>query len=259
MLERDSSKKLGSPKNYSTPDPNLQATEGGRTLGDDGEGRRNFLRGFAVLPALAVMTKLPQHLFLPTQASTVVLADQINTTLDAVQDWSELVDIGIIMGKSTNADFGSTDSKKDSEIRLVQRPIDKEPSFARRLFLFHIDECVKLALSNMPIFEDYSIPVTQIDTQGHWFWPFYKFMLHVYQSSQELNWERSRWDPNKAFGYLAHVYDSFGRGFYRMNDTLDIDNPSYTGYAETLSQGTRWLETGETNGMLFDVLRYGRN
>jgi hypothetical protein len=255
VLERNSSKKLASPK-ISISIPNLQATEEGSNLGDDGEGRRSFLRGFAVLPALAVMTKLPQHLYPPSQASTVVLADQINTTLDAVQDWSELVDIGIIMGKSTNADFDQRIARKAAKYDWFNVLSTKSQALHAGYSSSTIDECVKLALSNMPMFAEYSVPITQVDTQGHWFWPFSKFMLYPYKYSQELNWETSRWDPNKAFNYLARVYDSFGRGFYRMNDTLDADNPAYTGFAQTLSQGTRWLELGKLMGcflMFYDM------
>ncbi len=166
------------------------------------------------------------------------------------------MDIGTVMNRSSSTDF-------DTWIAATAENNDWFNVFMIKSYAMHagyssstIDDSVKLALTNMPMFEEYPIPISQVDSYGQWFWPFYKFTLYGYRYAQELNWETERWDPNAAFSYLALVYDTFGTSFYRMNGTLEAGVPVSAIFAEGLSYGSRWLEFGKLIGcfMIFHDL-----
>lgn len=215
-----------------------------------------FVKGMTAVPALALFSRIASRWQLPSALRTLGPADQIQAVLNSVQDWSELVDVGTVMSQSTNADYDTW---------IIQAATDGDwlNVLFVKSFAMHsgysspaMDYCVKTALSNASMFEEYSIPITEDDSDGQYFWPFCKYALYGYQYAQELNWETDRWDPNKAFNYLAQVYDSFGDGFYRMNDNLNPSDPGSTFYAERMPYGTRWLELGKLMGcflILYDA------
>ena len=106
-------------------------------LGEEGEVRRKFVRGLVAVPAMAVVSGFSGRLHLPSGLRTLVPADYIQNVLNAVQDWTEPVDIGTIMGVATNTDSDTWIKSLAANQRLVQRLLGENFRHARRLFFFH--------------------------------------------------------------------------------------------------------------------------
>lgn len=172
------------------------------------------------------------------------LADQINACLDAVSNWNELVDIGLVMHKASRSDF-------DSWIIRCASASDWRGVFAVKRYAVQagytsstVDSKVKLALSNMLMFTNYSLP----KTDGTHFWPWDRYVLYGYQYARELNWEKSRWNVSSAFQALKVIRDWYGGAFCEG----DPDTP----WAMDL-YGTRWHQTGSLMDCFFVLYKLG--
>jgi hypothetical protein len=175
------------------------------------------------------------------------LADQINACLGKVTNWKDLVNIGVVMHKSSLTDFDTwiTSRANASDwngVFAVRRYAEQAGYFSRV-----IDAEVKLALSNIPMFKKYSLPKTDTTGSGY-FWPGDRYVLYGYLYAKELNWETSRWNKTSGFLALRSVRDWYGSAFYRCNP----DVPA----AESLF-GTRWHEAGSLMDCFFIFYKLG--
>jgi hypothetical protein len=181
-------------------------------------------------------------------ASKAPLADQINSCLSAVTSWKDLVNIGVVMHKSSLSDFDTwiTSRANDSDwvgVFAVKRYAE-QTGYSSNV----IDAEVKLALSNIPMFHNYSLPKTDATGPGY-FWPSDRYVLYGYQYAKELNWETQRWNINSGFLALKSVRDLHGSAFYKCNP--DISN------ASSLTFGTRWHEAGSLMDCFFIFYQLG--
>ncbi|MCL5318552.1 MAG: PKD domain-containing protein [Thaumarchaeota archaeon] len=166
--------------------------------------------------------------------SKAPLADQINASLGEVSSWGSLVDVGVVMHRSVVSDF-------DGWITRMADAGDWEDVFAVKRYAEQagysssvIDAKVRLALSNIPMYSRYSLPETSKESKGS-FWPAARYVLYGYRYSEELNWEKARWNKTSGFLALKTMRDRYGRAFYQINpDALAADSLF----------GTRWHESG---------------
>jgi len=166
------------------------------------------------------------------------LAEQINASLNEITEWKDMVNIGIIMHKSSLNDFDSwiinKVNRSDWNGVFAVKRYAEEAGYSSPI----IDNAVKLALSKIPMFKNYSLPITDPRDKG-WFWVWDRYILYAYKYAEELNWEIKRWNKTSGFLALKHMRDLYGKAFYRFNpDTLE---------AESLF-GTRWHEAGALMG-----------
>ena len=169
---------------------------------------------------------------------TSTLADRINRTVESVSDWNDLVSIGTVMCQSSLSDFDSwiTRSADSSDWKNVFyiKSHSEHAGFSSST----IDAKVRLALHKMPMFEKYSLPITDIgtDISPSTFWPQNRPPLHGYRYSRELAQDTDRWNAYSGFLGLKNVRDSLGTPFYSANPD--------TNEAKVMSYGPRWLDAG---------------
>ena len=184
--------------------------------------------------ALLLTSMLFAPNFKPVEATETTLADQINACLGEVKDWKDFVNIGVVMHRSSLDDFDTCIARRANAsdwlgVLAVKRWAE-QAGYSSRI----IDDNVKLALSNMPMFSHYSLPKTDNSGSGY-FCPWDRCALYGYRYAKELDWETKRWDVISGFLALKSVRDMYGRAFYRCNpDTLRADS----------QRGTRWHESG---------------
>jgi len=195
-----------------------------------------------MLTLILVVTLQAEFNFAPVKAdSTTTLADQINACLSGVTSWNDDVAIGVVMHKSSLSNFDTWITRMANEsdwmgVLSVKRYAE-EAGYSSPV----IDAEVKLALSNMPMFKNYSLPITDTSGPGY-FWPSYSYVLYGYRYAEELNWETQRWNITSGFLALKSMRDLYGRAFYECNP--DIRNASSL-------LGTRWHEAGSLMGCFF--------
>ncbi|MCP8308274.1 MAG: hypothetical protein H3Z53_07990 [archaeon] len=179
--------------------------------------------------------------------SDTSLADQINACLSEVTSWSDLVNIGVVMHKSSLSDFDTWITSKadayDWEGVFAVKRYAEQAGYSSSI----IDAKVKLALSNIPMFNNYSLPKTDIADLGY-FWPWERCVLYGYRYAEELNWETGRWNKTSGFLALKSVRDWYGRAFYRCNPDIPT--------AQSLF-GTRWHEAGSLMDCFFIFYKLG--
>lgn len=179
--------------------------------------------------------------------SEAPLADQINASMNGVTKWDNLVNVGVVMHKSNLSDFDtwitSRASVSDWKGVLAVKRYAEQAGYSSGV----IDAEVKLALSNIPMFKKYSLPIADPTGEG-FFWPWERYVLYGYRYAQELNWETNRWNITSGFLALKSVRDSYGRAFYRC----DPDVPT----ADSLF-GTRWHEAGSLMDCFFIFYKLG--
>jgi len=179
--------------------------------------------------------------------SDAPLADQINASLSEVTSWSDIVNIGVVMCKSSLSSFDAWITSKadayDWKGVLAVKRFAEQADYSSST----IDAGVKLALSNIPMFNNYSLPKT-ITTGSGYFWPHERYVLYGYRYAEELSWETGRWNITSGFLALKAVRDWYGRAFYRLNP--DIPN------ADSLF-GTRWHEAGSLMDSFFIFYKLG--
>jgi hypothetical protein len=172
------------------------------------------------------------------------LADRINSVLGAVEDWSDVVDIGIVMHRSFSVGFDAwiTSRANVSDwtgVFYVKRCADHAGYSSTT-----INSTVKLALSSVPMFSKYSLP----KTDGTYFWPWDRYVLYGYRYSQELGWETGRWNKTSGFLALKAVRDSYGKAFCKCD-------PDSLFAVEWL--GTRWHQAGSLMDCFFIFHKLG--
>ncbi|MDH5783080.1 MAG: PKD domain-containing protein [Candidatus Bathyarchaeota archaeon] len=179
--------------------------------------------------------------------SEAPLADQINACLREVTSWKDLANIGVVMHKSSPADF-------DTWITSRANAADWEDAFAVKRYAEQagyssstIDAKVKLALSNIPMFNNYSLPKTDTSGSGY-FWPWERYVLYGYRYAEELNWETGRWNKTSGFLALKSVRDWYGRAFYRCNPDIPVADSLF---------GTRWHQAGSLMDSFFIFYEFG--
>ena len=213
--------------------------------------RRSFLRCVGASSMLAIMPTFPY-------SNAPTLAAQIFNTTNTISDWNNsgsygsLSNVGLIFNRSSNSDYDTwithTSIKKDWVTVLRIKSLAEHSGY----YSTTIDNAVRLALSQIPML-NHGLPAIDYDVTGAmWFHTFYKYTLYGFRYARELNWQTQRWHAETAFSYLAYAYDTFGRGFYWLND--DCPNGIY---AESESYGTRWLEEGKILGCFLVFLELG--
>jgi hypothetical protein len=166
------------------------------------------------------------------------LADQINRTVESVSDWNDLVSMGTVLCQSSLSDFDSWITRSADASDWANVFFIKSHSEHAGFSSGTIDAKVRLALSNMPMFEKYSLPITDIgtDISTSTFWPQNRYPLHGYRYSRELAQDTDRWNAYSGFLGLKNVRDNFGTAFYSANPD--------TNAAQGMSYGPRWLDAG---------------
>ena len=179
--------------------------------------------------------------------SEAVLADQINACLREVTSWKDLANIGVVMHKSSLDDF-------DTWITSRANASDWKGVFAVKRYAEQagyssstIDAKVKLALSNIPMFNNYSLPKTDTSGSGY-FWPWDRYVLYGYRYAEELNWGTGRWNKTSGFLALKSMRDWYGRAFYRCNPDIPVADSLY---------GTRWHQAGSLMDSFFIFYKLG--
>ena len=198
--------------------------------------RRRFLEfvGLMSLSPILFETVLQA----PKAEDAWTLADQIIRTVESVSDWNDLVNIGTVLCRSSLSDFDAwiTRSADSSDWRNVFyiKSHAEHAGFSSST----IDAKVGLALHKMPMFEKYSLPITNVatDTSPSTFWPQNRAPLHGYRYSRELAQDTDRWNAHSGFLGLKNVRDSLGTPFYSANPD--------TNEAQVMNYGPRWLDAG---------------
>jgi len=173
------------------------------------------------------------------------LGDQIDACLSEVVSWNDLVNIGVIMHRLNPTDFDIWIIRKagafDWKGVLIVKHCAEGAGYSSRI----IDDKVRLALSNIPMFRKYSLPIT--DSKGYFsLWD--RYVLYGYRYAEELNWETSRWNKTSGFLALRSVRDWYERAFYRCNPDIPV--------AES-QRGTRWHEAGRLMDCFFVFYKLG--
>lgn len=163
--------------------------------------------------------------------SNVTLAQQINGCLNAVTNWTNLVNIGVVMHKSSPIDFDTWITRRANASDWIGVLLVKRYAVEAGYSSPTIDNAVKLALTNIPMFTNYSLPLTE----GGYFWPSDTYALYGYQYAQQLNWETNRWNITSGFEALNFLRNAYGNAFYACNP----DTP-----AALSLYGSRWHEVG---------------
>ncbi len=176
---------------------------------------------------------------------TRLLSDQINACLDEVASWDDLVNIGVVMHKSRLSDFETWIVREANASNwkgvLAVKRYAEQAGYSSRI----IDDKVRLALSDIPMFKNYSLPIT--DTEGY-FCPWDRPVLYGYRYAKELSWETDRWNKTSGFVGLKSVRDWYRRAFYRCNPDIP---------AAQSQRGTRWHEAGSLMDCFFVFYKSG--
>ena len=219
--------------------------------------RRRFLQsiGLMSLAPILVNCHIPEAIAGdkirgPLGADRSILADRINATLNAVGDWNSLVNVGTVMGKSSPADYDRwiANAAKQSDwtnVLAIKRHAEHSDYSSQT-----IDSNLRLALSNMPMFKRFSLPITNSDgyAGAPYFWTTNRHVLHGYRYARELNWETYKWNAVSGFLGLKSVRDKTGSAFYKVNpDSADSSS----------MLGTRWHEAGNLMDSFFILYRAG--
>ena len=162
------------------------------------------------------------------------LADFINLSMNTIKDWktsSGLLARGIILGKVDVTDYDDLILSQRTNNDWIEIFSTKRYTELLNYSSDVINESVKWALDNTPMFNQYSLPQTEYDG---FFSLWNQFVLHGYRYARELNHSRDRWNAISAYEALKKCRLDFGRSFYECNpDTKSIKN----------MHGTRWMST----------------
>jgi len=182
------------------------------------------------------------HIEPANASSDAPLADAINYNLNRVKDWQEITDVGAVMHKSLLRDFDKfITSRADASDWKGVLEVKRHAEQAGYSSVI-INEKVKLALTNMPMFKGYALPITDRRFFGY-FWPWDRYVLYGYRYARELNWETEKWNATSGFLGLKAARDFYGRAFYRANPDIP--------FAEDMAFGTRWHQAGSLMDSFF--------
>ncbi|MFX0208063.1 MAG: hypothetical protein ACFFDT_18905 [Candidatus Hodarchaeota archaeon] len=162
------------------------------------------------------------------------LADRIFLSKNTITDWTSEISLfvrGIILGEvnisdldemiasyqSTNNWKGVLCAKRYSELLNYSTPM--------------INKAVKWALNQTPMFERYSLPVTQSD---NYFNMWRQYTLYGYRHAKELNYFTDKWNASSAFEGLRNCRITNNRAFYECNPDTNSTKDLFD---------TRWMST----------------
>lgn len=175
------------------------------------------------------------------------LVNQIKACLSEVESWNYLVNVGVVMHKSIPTDFDTWILRMGYEGNWID--VLRVKYYAERAGYSSniIDNEVKLALSNIPMFKKYSLPKTNPAASGY-FSVYDRIALWAYSYARKYDWETGKWNETSGFLGLKSIRDRYGRAFYECNpDTQDAKS----------QRGARWHEAGNLMDCFFTFYELG--
>ncbi|UCG02202.1 MAG: hypothetical protein JSW11_21750 [Candidatus Heimdallarchaeota archaeon] len=163
-----------------------------------------------------------------------ILADKIFLSTNTITDWTSDMNVfarGIVLGKVNVSDLTKILTKYQSNNDWQGIIYTKRYSELLNYSPLMIDEVVKWALNQTPMFENYSLPVTQSD---HYFNMWRQYTLYGYRYAKELNYLTEKWNATSAFEGLRNCRITNSRAFYECNPDTNSTKDLFN---------TRWMST----------------
>jgi len=165
---------------------------------------------------------------------TGTLAHQIFISKNTISNWEESATLlvrGIVLGEAEISDLDKVITKFISDDNWKGVLVVKRYSELLNYSSSTIDEGVRWALNETPMFEHYAVPKTKSD---NYFWMWQQYVLYGYKYSRELNYLTEKWNATSAFEGFRNCRISFGRAFYECNPDTNSSKNLF---------GTRWMNT----------------
>ncbi|MFX0123540.1 MAG: hypothetical protein ACFFAE_07845 [Candidatus Hodarchaeota archaeon] len=167
------------------------------------------------------------------------LANKIFLSTKTITDWTSGINLfarGIVLGEVNISDLDEVITNYQSDNLWKEIFCTKRYSEHLNYSSLIINEAIKWALSQTPMFEHYSLPVTQSD---NYFNLWRQFTLYGYRYAKELNYLTNKWNASSAFEGLRNCRSTNGRAFYECNPDTNATKDLFD---------TRWMSTGNLAG-----------